>query len=70
MKRITLQIEGMSCGHCVHAVTEALSTVPGVRVDKVDLGRATVDVDDPAMVVSKLIDAIDDAGYAATEAVA
>lgn len=70
MKRVNLQIEGMSCGHCVHAVTEALSAVPGVRVDKVEIGSAAVDVDNPAAGIGTLIDAIDDAGYTATEAVA
>ena len=30
MKRIDLKVDGMSCGHCVHAVTEALTALPGV----------------------------------------
>ncbi|MEA3412016.1 MAG: cation transporter, partial [Pseudomonadota bacterium] len=37
---IRLRIAGMSCGHCVKRVTDALSEVPGVeRVRSVDLGR-------------------------------
>lgn len=37
---IRLKIEGMTCDHCVKAVREALSAVPGVdRVEDVDRGR-------------------------------
>ena len=31
-RSVTLAIDGMSCGHCVQAVTKALSAVPGVKV--------------------------------------
>lgn len=37
---IRLKIEGMSCGHCSKAVTEALAAVPGVsRVIEVSVER-------------------------------
>ncbi|SDW12260.1 CopZ family metallochaperone [Thiocapsa roseopersicina] len=41
----TLSITGMSCGHCVRAVTSALETVAGVESVAVDLelGRARVE---------------------------
>lgn len=47
----TLRITGMSCGHCVRAVTAALESVAGVESVAVDLesgcagveGRADVD---------------------------
>lgn len=32
-----IQIEGMSCGHCVRAATEALLGIPGVEAATVDL---------------------------------
>jgi copper chaperone len=70
MKRVTLQVQGMSCGHCVHAVTEALAGVPGVRVEAVQVGSATVELDENLSGVGALIDAIDDVGYSAAEAVA
>ena len=40
----TFRIEGMSCGHCVRAVTSEISEVDGVRDVSVDLasGLATV----------------------------
>ncbi len=43
---IKLKVTGMTCGHCVTAVTEALSDVPGVeRVVEVsrDRGEAVVE---------------------------
>jgi copper chaperone len=41
----TLSITGMSCDHCVRAVTEALESVAGVESVAVDLdlGRASVE---------------------------
>ncbi len=44
MNKIELEIEGMSCDHCVAAVTEALGELPGVSVDKVRIGEAHVQV--------------------------
>jgi copper chaperone len=32
-----LQVEGMSCEHCVKALTEALKAVPGVKAADVRL---------------------------------
>lgn len=41
---VTIPVAGMTCGHCVGAVTRALQAVPGVATAAVDLasGRATV----------------------------
>lgn len=55
----------MNCGHCVGAVREALEQVPGVEVRDVVIGKATVAFEPGAVTESDLIDAIDDAGYAA-----
>ncbi|UZQ48907.1 heavy-metal-associated domain-containing protein [Clostridium kluyveri] len=57
-------IEGMSCGHCVNHVKEALSELNGVTNVEVNLAsktaiiEATVDVEDKDIKF-----AIDDAGY-------
>lgn len=58
----TLKIEGMTCGHCVQAVTKALKAVPGVvRADVVlDNGTAEVEGDVP---VATLRAAIEEKGY-------
>ena len=67
-KQVNLDVSGMSCGHCVHAVREALGTVPGVTVEEVQIGSATVSLDEDKATVGTLLDAISDAGYEASEA--
>lgn len=37
METLTLRVEGMTCGHCKAAVTEALRQVSGVTAAEVDL---------------------------------
>lgn len=59
----TLEIGGMSCGHCVKAVTLALQHVPGVSVSDVAVGRAVIDVDPSQVSRQQLVDAIDEAGF-------
>lgn len=59
---LTLRVEGMSCGHCVRAVTEAVQEVaPGVGV-QVDLSTGVVRVDGPAP-PEAVAHAIEEAGY-------
>lgn len=67
MKQVKLDVTGMSCGHCVHAVKEALAGVAGVTVDSVSIGKATVSIDEQRVPVGALIDAVSDAGYQASE---
>jgi copper chaperone CopZ len=66
MRQATLHIEGMSCGHCLSAVTRALSAVPGVRIDAIQIGRADVSYDENTTDPSRLEAAVADAGYYAT----
>jgi len=65
MNTIELEIEGMSCEHCVAAVTEALGELPGVSVDEVRLGGAHVRYDPGQVSPDQIALAIEDAGYAA-----
>jgi copper chaperone CopZ len=66
MRKATLDIEGMSCGHCLHAVQQALSAVPGVRIDTLRIGRAEVSYDENATGPKQLEAAVAEAGYRAT----
>lgn len=60
---MVLHIEGMSCGHCLNAVNQALAGVPGAKVGTVRIGRAEVEV--PESVTSDdLVTAVEAAGYA------
>lgn len=57
-------VQGMTCGHCVSAITDAVTAIGGVSAVTVDLGTGAVTVAsdgpiDPASVQA----AIDDAGY-------
>ncbi|HEU4700563.1 MAG TPA: cation transporter [Gemmatimonadales bacterium] len=66
MKDATIHIEGMSCGHCLNAVNQALGQAPGVEVGSVQMGRATVRYDETVTDPARIAGAIEDAGYRAT----
>ena len=68
MKKLKLEVSGMSCDHCVRAVREALDAVPGVNVEQVQVGSATVSFDENKTSVGDLVDAVYNAGYEANEA--
>ncbi|HEU4799119.1 MAG TPA: heavy-metal-associated domain-containing protein [Gemmatimonadales bacterium] len=68
MNRTTLKIDGMSCGHCVAAVTKALEDVEGVTIENVSIGAATVAYDPAVASPEKLAEAVSEAGYTATTA--
>jgi copper chaperone len=65
MNKIELEIEGMSCEHCVAAVSEALAELPGVSVEEVRVGEARVRYDPGQVSPDQIALAIEDAGYAA-----
>lgn len=60
----TLSIDGMTCGHCVRAVTEALAAVPGVGVRSVAVGSAQITALD-VLTVARAVNALGEAGYEA-----
>ena len=62
--RTVYQVRGMTCGHCVSAVSSEITAIDGVRDVQVELatGDVTVSSDrplDPAAVAA----AVDEAGY-------
>jgi copper chaperone len=71
MTSTTILVDGMTCGHCVTAVTQELSRLPGVIAVEVDLqaGASTpvrldsTDPLDPGLVAA----AVDEAGYTLAE---
>jgi copper chaperone len=64
MTTATYTVTGMTCGHCVNAVTEEVTQVPGVTAVDVDLasGRLTVTSDAPVD-GDAVRAAVDEAGY-------
>lgn len=63
MASVNLKISGMSCGHCVMAVKNALKAVPGVGEFQVEVGKASVNFDPAQANVAALRAAVEDAGY-------
>jgi copper chaperone len=64
MTHLELDITGMSCNHCVGAVTKALQSVNGVVVEQVAIGKATVSYDPSATSPAQISLAIEDEGFA------
>lgn len=65
MENITLNVNGMSCGHCVKAVETSVGALAGVQEVKVDLAEAKVAIayDEATVTVDQIKEAIDDQGY-------
>lgn len=63
----TYSVEGMSCMHCVHHVTEALKEVEGVKDVKVSLAEKTALVNSDGVDFAVLQHAVAEAGYTLSE---
>ncbi len=63
MHQITIPIRGMSCGGCTRSVGEALRRLPGVNVDTVLIGSATLTYDPSVVDRDTLLTTIENAGY-------
>ncbi|WP_028393652.1 copper chaperone CopZ [Bacillus cihuensis] len=65
MEKITLNVSGMSCGHCVNAIEGNVAKLAGVNEVKVHLETGKVDVafDHDIITLEKIKDTIDDQGY-------
>ena len=70
MARTKLNVTGMTCDHCSHAVKTALEELDGVRSARVDLeaGTALVDHEDGQPEPAVLSSAVAEAGYQANPA--
>jgi copper chaperone CopZ len=66
MSSTTLQVNGMTCGHCAGAVTSELKDIAGVsdvRVELVPGGTSTVTVTSDSDLTEEQVDAaLDEAG--------
>ena len=60
----TYTVTGMTCSHCVQAVTGELSSLPGVETVQIDLPSGEVTVTSAApLAVDEVKAAVDEAGY-------
>ena len=65
---ITFKITGMTCDHCVHAVTSAVKETPGVADVTVSLEEKSAVVTGDKIDVPKIIAAVAEEGYEAAVA--
>ena len=65
MEKVTLLVEGMSCGHCVKAVESSVGGLNGVASVTVDLENKKVDVEfnQEEVTLDAIKETIDDQGY-------
>jgi copper chaperone CopZ len=63
MKTRELTIQGMSCGHCVMHVKQALSKLNGLNIQIVDIGKAIVEFDETVVTDQQIAKTIEEAGY-------
>ena len=63
--QVTLQVQGMSCGHCVKSIENSVGAMSGVEKVHVKLENGTVDVafNSSEVDVQKITDTIEEEGY-------
>lgn len=59
----TMEIGGMTCGHCLRMVQQALTSLEGVKLDELRIGKATVTFDETKISGDAVAEAVRDAGY-------
>ncbi|MFJ8069529.1 copper chaperone CopZ [Peribacillus sp. NPDC096447] len=65
MEKMTLNVKGMSCGHCINSIEGNVGELSGVTTVKVNLDSGTVSVEfNPNEVsIDKIKETINDQGY-------
>ncbi|WEG12131.1 copper chaperone CopZ [Pullulanibacillus sp. KACC 23026] len=65
MQTITLDVKGMTCGHCKMAVNGALTDLDGVQKVDVNLetGKVSVEFDSSKVSLEQMKEAVEDQGY-------
>jgi copper chaperone len=63
MQTITLKVEGMSCGHCVHSVEGAVKKLGATGKVDLNAGTVTVEYDESKVTLDTIKEAIEDQGY-------
>ncbi|MFJ7827421.1 copper chaperone CopZ [Psychrobacillus sp. NPDC096623] len=65
VNQVTLNVQGMSCGHCVSSVEKSVGKLDGVNEVKVHLESGKVDVsfEEDKVSLDVIKETIDDQGY-------
>ena len=61
--QLLYKVPGITCGHCVNAITDEVMKVDGVRELDIDIDRKLVSVSGDGLDDAVLRAAIDEAGY-------
>jgi copper ion binding protein len=63
MTDLRIQIDGMTCQHCVMRVKQAIESLPGIQDVKVEIGTASISFDASVIQQKEIEEAIVTAGY-------
>jgi len=67
MKKETIKVEGMSCGHCEIAVQDAIRKLPGINKAKANKRKkqVVIDYDESQVSLEQIVSAVNAIGYEA-----
>lgn len=63
MSNTILQVQGMSCGHCVKSVESAVKEIGAVAKVDLEKGAVSVDFDESKVTIAAIKEAIEAQGY-------
>jgi copper chaperone len=63
MESVHLNIEGMTCEHCVRAIDNRLRKTPGVEVERVVVGAVDLRYEPSRISLDEISELISDEGY-------
>ncbi|QJD83136.1 copper chaperone CopZ [Cohnella herbarum] len=63
MSNITLNVQGMSCGHCVNSVEGAVKNLGAAATVDLAKGSVTIAYDESKTSLAAIKEAIEDQGY-------
>lgn len=63
MQQVTLQVNGMSCQHCVNSIEKALKEIGASGQVDLNANSVAVEYDDSKLSLGKVKEAIEDQGY-------
>lgn len=63
MSNATLNVQGMSCGHCVQSVEKSVRSLGASAKVDLQTGKVDVEFDESKVELSAIKEAIEDQGY-------
>lgn len=63
MQQVTLQVNGMSCQHCVNSIEKALKEIGASGHVNLSTNSVAVEYDESKLSLDKVKEAIEDQGY-------